>query len=85
MFQLTEQTTHFTVISEKLEKEVREKAELSAQLLELKGQLRVCDREVTIVSWLCVSIVCDKCMCVRVCDGGVCLAMECYVWHSSAL
>ena len=50
MFQLTEQTTHFTVISEKFEKEVREKAELSAQLLELKGQLRGCDREVTIVS-----------------------------------
>ena len=67
MFQLTEQTTHFTVISEKLEKEVREKAELSAQLLELKGQLRACDREVTIVSRLCVSIVCDKCVCVCAC------------------
>ena len=50
MFQLTEQAAHFAVISEKLEKEVREKAELSAQLMELKGQLRACDREVTIVS-----------------------------------
>ena len=50
MFQLTEQAAHFAVISEKLEKEIREKAELSAQLMELKGQLRACDREVTIVS-----------------------------------
>ena len=53
MFQLTEQAAHFAVISEKLEKEIREKAELSAQLMELKGQLRACDREVTIVSWSC--------------------------------
>nr|KAG5691631.1 hypothetical protein BaRGS_023802 [Batillaria attramentaria] len=47
---LTEQTAHFTVITEKLEKEVREKAELSAQLLEVKGQLRATDREVTMTT-----------------------------------
>ncbi|XP_076442879.1 serologically defined colon cancer antigen 8 homolog [Babylonia areolata] len=47
---LTDQTSQYAVISEKLEKEVREKAELSAQLLELKGQLRACDREVTIAA-----------------------------------
>ncbi|KAL8589849.1 hypothetical protein ACOMHN_020852 [Nucella lapillus] len=47
---LTDQISQYAVISEKLEKEVREKAELSAQLLELKGQLRACDREVTIAA-----------------------------------
>ena len=55
--QLSDQTSQFTVISDKLEKEVREKAELSAQLLELKGQLRACDREVTIVSHSFLTVV----------------------------
>lgn len=49
MFQLSEQAAHVGVLTEKLEKEGREKAELSAQLLEVKGQLRACDREVTMV------------------------------------
>lgn len=49
MFQLSEQAAHVGVLTEKIEKEGREKAELSAQLLEVKGQLRACDREVTMV------------------------------------
>ncbi|KAK7104432.1 serologically defined colon cancer antigen 8 homolog [Littorina saxatilis] len=48
--QLTELTAQHALIKEKYEKEVREKAELSATLLELKGQLRACDREVTIAA-----------------------------------
>ncbi|XP_025104579.1 serologically defined colon cancer antigen 8 homolog [Pomacea canaliculata] len=47
---LSEQAAHVGVLTEKLEKEGREKAELSAQLLEVKGQLRACDREVTMAA-----------------------------------
>ena len=48
--QLSELMGQHSLVKEKFEKEVREKGELSASVMELKGQLRACDREVTIVS-----------------------------------
>jgi hypothetical protein len=46
---------------------VREKAEISAQILELKGQLRACDREVTIVS--CCSALFILFLCITTCQN----------------
>lgn len=41
---------YYALVQAKYEKEVREKAALSAEITELKSHLRTTDREVTVVS-----------------------------------
>ncbi|BFZ11607.1 hypothetical protein BsWGS_14646 [Bradybaena similaris] len=47
---LTELGEHYSLIQARYEKEVRDKATLSAEISELKSQLRTCDREVTVTA-----------------------------------